>query len=322
MYDLSLSGESSSRVSIEDTYESHCYTPDSPEYPDQLSLLNKPPKELYHLGQPIKLLKAPIVAVVGSRKATRYGLTIARSLGRGLAQRGISVCSGLALGIDGACHRGVIDEMQSGTGSGPPIGVLGHGWGKLHPRQHRELALAVMRHGMLFTEYAPGSPASRYTFPARNRIIAALSDHVVIVEAGARSGSLHTAEFALDLGKTVWAVPNGIGSPNSQGVLTLIKEGAQALVNVEEFLESIAPSKRPRKRETWPPLSSDEQHLLVSLADNDGQLDHVCESLDWSATELAYRLTGLELQGLVGRAIDGTWQVLCWELVRKLKQKI
>ncbi len=306
---------------MEETYESLCYTPDSPDYPERLSQLHQPPKELYHLGQPISLLKPPIVAVVGSRKATRYGLTIARRLGRGLAQRGVSVCSGLALGIDGACHRGVIDEIQAGSGSGPPIGVLGHGWGKLHPRQHRELALAVMRHGMLLTEYPPGSPASRYTFPARNRIIAALSDHVVIVEAGARSGSLHTAQFALDLGKTVWAVPNGIGSPNSQGVLSILNEGAQALINVEEFLESVAPSRRPGKKEQLPLLSSDDQYLLMSLADSDGRIDEVCNSLDWSASELAYRLTGLELQGLVGRALDGTWQILCWELVRKLKEK-
>lgn len=296
-------------------------TPACDQYPAQLAHLADPPLRLFHRGLPLDSIRGPIVAIVGSRKATRHGLGISKELGKCLAQRGVSVCSGLALGIDGACHRAVVDEIEFSGVSAPPIAVLGHGWGTLHPREHHALAQRVESHGILLTEYPPGTPATRYTFPARNRIIAALARHVVIVEAGARSGSLHTARYADQLGRTLWVVPNGLGRVNSEGVLNLIKGGVEVISSIPEFLEEVAPSKcaAPNPK-TLPVMEPEERELLFALARSDGSVDQFCDSTSWSANELAYRLTSLELAGLVRRAPGGTWDVLCGELLGQLEE--
>jgi DNA processing protein len=267
-----------------------------------------------------------IVGVVGSRKASSFGLSFARRLGATLARKNASVCSGLALGIDGAVHRGVLEEIARNPKAAPPVGVLGHGWGAIHPPSHEELAKEVERTGSLLTEYQPGAPPTRWTFPARNRIIAALSDHVVVVEAGSRSGSLYTAEFAEQLGRTVWIVPNAPGRPNSAGVLGLWKAGAQTIIDLDEFAETVAPSKveNERSSEALPPSlnSPENREILAHLARCDGSLDDICESEKWTPTELACRVTELELDGVVRRMIDGRWTILRWDLAGHLSQEV
>jgi DNA processing protein len=297
-------------------------TPACAEYPRKLLDLADPPLRLFHKGLPLEQLPALVVGVVGSRGASRFGQQWARKLGSSLARRGVSVCSGLAQGIDGAVHRGVVDELHRNSDAAPPIGVLGHGWGPIFPLENTRLAQEVERYGLLLTEYQRGSPPARWTFPARNRIIASLSDHLVVVEAGARSGSLYTAEFALDLGRTVWIVPNAPGRPNSAGVLALWRGGADAILDLEEFAETIAPSTQRLSAPNNPlsKLSKENTKLLELLYQAEGTVDDICRNLSWSPTELAYRLTELEIDGLIRRRLDGAWDVLCWDLLGHLDE--
>lgn len=293
-------------------------TPSCPTYPEKLTHLADPPLRLFYRGLPLSNLSSTVVAVVGSRKATQYGLTSARQLGASLARCGVSVCSGLARGIDAAVHRGVLDELKRNPGAARPVGVLGHGWGQMYPSVNRDLFQQLLKTGVLLTEYARHTPPSRWTFPARNRLIAALSDHVVVVEAGERSGSLHTAEFAQQLHREVWVVPGSPGRPNSSGVLNLLtKEGTRMIVDFEQFVYEVAPRPKPAQR-ALPTLTDDTKVLLRALARAEGCLGTLCEEVDWSATEIAYRLTELELEGLVQRNLEGNYDLLCWDLLRDL----
>ncbi len=256
---------------------------------------------------------------MGSRKATSYGLSSSRRLGAALARHGVTVCSGLARGIDGAVHRGVIEELKKDRDAARPIAVLGHGWDFVHPRENEALFRQVAEWGTLLTEYPPDHPPSRWTFPARNRIIAALSDVLVVVEAGARSGSLHTAGFAEELGRDVWAVPSSPGKPNSAGVLKLLGSGANMLTDFDEFVHQVTQKSRRTPRQGPPQLDPDSRELLLRLARSEGDIGAICDDLDWSATEIAYRLTELELAGLIARNIQGQWDLLCWELLPQLR---
>ena len=297
-------------------------SPACPEYPDGLKRLSDPPLRIFHKGLPWSNITSQVVAVVGSRKATRFGLSWARQLGVALARNGISVCSGLALGIDGACHRGVISEIRRNPKAGAPIAVLGHGWGRLHPVEHHKLAQEVKQFGLVLTEYQRGSPPTRWSFPARNRIIAALSDHIVVVEAGAKSGSIHTADFALDLGKTVWIVPSSPGSPNSAGVLALLKEGAEVMTSISEFIQQVSetpllPDRTPCSTDHIE-LSQEQRLLLIELAKCECRIEHLESTSKWTATDLACHLTELELLGLIGRSVHGGWEIIGWNLVSQL----
>lgn len=296
-------------------------TPSCPGYPEGLRRLADPPLRLFTQGKPLEGLPLPVVAVVGSRKASPFGLRFAQELGASIARRGLSVCSGLALGIDAAAHRGVLEELSRNTQAGPPIAVLGHGWGNIYPSANRELAKAVLQNGSLVTEFSPGTPPAKWTFPARNRVIAALSQHVVIVEASARSGSLSTARHALDLGCSVWIVPNAPGRPNSAGVLSLWKDGADIITDIDEFLNEIAPLRTPSKDAELSNLELSPENLKVleCLARHEGDLGALCEELRFSATEIAYRLTELELENVLRRSLNGRWEIVRWDLLSHLR---
>lgn len=296
-------------------------TPGCPGYPQKLLQLADPPLRLFHQGHPPDHLDDLVVGVVGSRKASHFGSHFAAKLGGALSRHGVKVCSGLAYGIDAEAHRGVLKNLQHNTSGGQPIGILGHGWGHMHPKQHLKLAEEVSRRGALLTEYSRDTPPSRWTFPARNRIIAALSDHLVVVEAGPRSGSLHTANFALDLGRHVWVVPNAPGRPNSAGVLRLLSSGASPIIDLEEFVEIVAPSLRKRKsrKSEAPSLCEESRSLLQLIARTEGSFDRVAEASPWTVVELAHRLAELELENLIQRTIDGNWSILRWDLVGELE---
>jgi DNA processing protein len=294
-------------------------TPACELFPEKLRHLTDPPLRLFYRGKPLDSLSQSLVAVVGSRKATRYGLSAARRLGAALARHDVTVCSGLARGIDGAVHRGVLDELKRNPQAASPVGVLGHGWGQMHPPENRDLFADLLKNGVLLTEYERYTPPSRWTFPARNRIIAALSDHVVVVEAGVRSGSLHTANFAAELGREVWVVPSSPGRPNSAGVLNLLTlDGTRIIVDFDEFVQQVAPRPTGTHQCEYSTLPKDTKRLLLALAKAEGQLDPLCEALDWSPTEMAYRLTELELEGLVRRNLEGNYDLLCWDLLSQL----
>jgi DNA processing protein len=219
----------------------------APDYPARLLHLTDPPPVLFVRGRS-ELLAGGGVAIVGSRKSTQRGRDVARRLGRALAARSIPVVSGMALGVDGAAHQGALDA------EGPTVAVLGCGADRAYPRGHARIFRRILDGGLVLSEFAPGTPPLPHHFPRRNRILAALADAVVVVEAAARSGALITVEHALDLGLDVWAVPGPIDSPSCRGSNELLSDGARPLVSVDDFVRVVgqgttpSPSPPPRPR--------------------------------------------------------------------------
>lgn len=212
-----------------------------PGYPARLGHLHRPPPVLYLCG-PARLPAARAVAVVGTRQATGYGRRMARDLAGGLARAGWVVVSGMAAGVDGAAHRAALDA------EGSTVGVLGSGLEHEYPASHRDLYRSMRRQGLLATEFPPEVPPEPGFFPRRNRIIAALADAVVVVQAGRRSGARITADHALDLGREVFAVPGPVGPAASEGVHRLLREGACPATCAGDVLETLGAGGRPAAR--------------------------------------------------------------------------
>ncbi len=177
---------------------------------------------------------APAVAVVGTRRCTRYGLTLAEGFGRALAQSGWTTVSGLARGIDAAAHRGTL------TGHGEAVAVLGSGIDVVYPSENRELYQSIVAgQGAVMSEYPPGTPPDRWRFPARNRLIAAIASAVVVVEAGDKGGALITARLAAELGRPVFAVPGDVDRAASVGCNLLIRDGAIPVLGIDDLIEEL-----------------------------------------------------------------------------------
>lgn len=211
-----------------------------PGYPGVLRQLHDPPPVLFLRGD-ASILESPAVAVVGSRRATVYGRRTAEAVGGALAREGVPVVSGLALGIDAAAHRGAL-----GAG-GRAIGVLGSGVDVPHPPTNSALIRRVGEEHLLVSEFMPGEPPLPHNFPRRNRILAALAEAVVVVEAAAKSGALITVDHATDLGREVLAVPGRVDSRTSQGTNALIRDGAQVVVDPFRVVELLAPDRFGRR---------------------------------------------------------------------------
>lgn len=206
----------------------------SARYPARLLDLYDPPNLLYINGD-IDLLKLPMIAIVGSRLASPEGLKNARFFAQELSRAGALVISGMAKGVDGAAHQAVID-----LGAGHfTAAILGTGIDVTYPRQHQNLSDKIRRHGLLISEFPLGAGPKRWHFPKRNRIIAALSIGVVVIEAAEKSGSLITAKLAADLGREVFAVPGSIQHPNSIGCHQLIQQGAKLTFRPADILEDL-----------------------------------------------------------------------------------
>lgn len=205
-------------------------------YPATLRLTGAAPWALIARGDPALLTDiawAKSVSIVGSRRGTSYGREVARSLGHGLAAAGTTVISGMAFGIDACAHRGAIE-------GGRTVAVLGCGPDLAYPASHRSLWRRIMESGLVISELPPGTGAWRWTFPARNRIIAGISGMTVVVEAAKRSGSLITADFAADFGRRLGAVPGPVTSRNSAGVNDLLAGGAQLVREARDVLEAMS----------------------------------------------------------------------------------
>lgn len=201
------------------------------EYPQSLLDIYDPPKQLYVLGDD-KILNEFGIAIVGSRNCTKYGEQTAKSLSYNLAKYNINVISGMARGIDSAAHTGCI------IGNGKTIAVLGSGFNHIYPKENKSLFNEILENGgAVITEYEPNTMPNAENFPRRNRIISGLSKGVVVVEARERSGSLITAELALNEGKEVFAVPGNINSNLSKGTNELIKDGAKLVTNIFDIIE-------------------------------------------------------------------------------------
>jgi DNA processing protein len=204
----------------------------NPGYPAELLNLSDPPPVLFLRGRS-DLLHRPAVAIVGSRRATETGRRMAERIAAVLARRGVVVVSGMAMGIDGAAHRGAL------SAGGDTVAVLGCGANVAYPTSNRKLHRDIGREGLLVTEFEPGEGALPHHFPKRNRIIAALANAVIVVEAGDRSGALITVEHALDLGRDVFAVPGSVESEASRGTNALLRDGARILPSPEAILQEL-----------------------------------------------------------------------------------
>lgn len=228
-------------------------------YPAMLREIDDPPESLWYVGD-ITLLQGRCVAVVGSRDATEYGIRVADDIGRILGSGGIHVVSGMAYGIDIAAHQGALGS------DGSTIAVLGSGIDMERSVRKSGIFRNIMEEGLVVTEYPPGYPASRWTFPRRNRIISGLSLATCVVEAGIGSGSLITAELAAEQGRTVYAVPGNISSPMSLGTNKLIKDGAVPVITAEDILHDLGIYIKEEKE-----VGIDER-ILLSLLSAEGEM--------------------------------------------------
>jgi DNA processing protein len=267
-------------------------------YPKAFLNIPDPPTAFYAQGR-AELLNAPAVAIVGSRNATPQGLRDAQAFALELSQAGLTIASGMAIGIDAAAHRGGL------AGEGSSIAVLGTGPDIIYPPRNRELAGELARRGCIITEFALGSPPAAGNFPQRNRLISGISRGVLVVEASMpRSGSLVTARCAADQNRDVFAIPGSIHSPLSKGCHWLIKQGAKLVENADDVLEElgIAPKcERPaRKREQKP------DPLLEAIGFAPASIDQLAQRSSLDAATLAARLSHLEIEGRV-EALAGGW---------------
>lgn len=261
-------------------------------YPPLLAELYDPPPRLHLRGGDPEVLHRPAVAVVGARSCSSYGGQVARDLSRELAAAGVLVVSGLARGVDGEAHRGAL------AGGGLTAAVLGCGIDRDYPRAHAELARRIVESGgLIVSEYAPGVEPAPWRFPARNRIIAGLAAATVVVEARERSGALITADFALELGREVFAVPGEITSGLSRGTNDLIRQGATPLLAADDVLEALGIEPTPPVVPDT--LSPGAQAALELLADEPRSLDELVRATSLASAEAAVALTELELAGLV-----------------------
>ncbi len=263
-------------------------------YPERLGALEQPPPVLYLRGA-ILPEDAWAVAVVGTRRVTRYGRQVAEEIGAALARQGITVVSGLARGVDGIAHRAA---LQAG---GRTIAVLGSGVDHIYPPEHRRLAEEIITAGALVSDYPPGTPPDAANFPPRNRIIAGLALATVVVEAGETSGALITARFAAEQGREVFAVPGGIYAPQSKGPNRLIKNGAHPFLSVDDLLEVLNITQVEQYRQARLALPDDpvESKLLSLLRDEPLHVDELRAQADLPVAQVSAALTMMELKGLV-----------------------
>jgi DNA processing protein len=268
----------------------------SPEYPPQLYDLASPPTRLWAIGD-LATLCEPVVAIVGTRRATSYGLRITRALASAFARAGACVVSGMALGIDGAAHRGALD------GGGRTVAVLGSGVDRPYPRANLAIYREIAEKGLLLSEMEPGAHPHRGSFPNRNRIIAGLARLTIIVEAPFKSGAIHTVRYALELNREVAVVLGPIDSPQSAGSNLLIREGAHPITSIDDAITLAGLS--PRKI-AGPQIDDPiEMRVWSALASEAASLDDLCARAALPVAECLAAVTGLELRGAVECALTG-----------------
>jgi DNA processing protein len=281
----------------------HCRHDDG--YPAALLDLPDPPAIVHVAGDAERFRAAMAadrvsVAVVGARRASDYGLEAARAIGRGLAAAGVTVVSGMALGADSAAHTGALEV------GGPTIAVLAGGADRPYPQSKRRLYAAIRRHGCVVAEMPPGFVGFRWSFPARNRLIAALARLTVVVEARERSGSLITAELARDLGRDVAAVPGRVSSPLAAGTNALLKDGAALVRGPEDALDLACGVGAWHERDRADQVPRHLRSLLTAVAEGHETLDALATA-GLGVGEAMAGLAELEMLGHVRRAVGGRY---------------
>lgn len=284
----------------------HKITLSTSDVPEKLRNIPSPPKQLFVLGNDVnELLKRPCVTIIGSRKVSAYGRVVTTSLAGELARAGIVIISGLALGVDSLAHKAALDA------GGPTIAVLPTGLDRIYPATHQDLARQIVeKGGALVTEYPEGTTVYKTNFIARNRIASGLGDALLITEAAEKSGTLHTANFALEQGRPVLAVPGNITSPNSVGTNNLIKSGATPVTSVDDVFYVLG--IKPEKAKKEAPKSSDpNEQILLDLIY--AGIDDGAELLEKSALDLRIfnqTLTMLEIRGLIRPLGNNRWALI------------
>ena len=262
------------------------------EYPKSLRVIDNPPKELYCAGD-ISLLKSKNAAVVGSRKFTSYGREVSGLVSRELAKVGITVVSGMAYGIDTFAHEGALKV------SGKTAAVLGTGLNKAYPAVNRGLMDRIYEEGLLISEFEPDFPGKKYAFPLRNRIISGLSSHVIIVEAGLKSGALITASYALEQGKEIYSVPGNIMNYSSAGTNKLISDGAIPLINIKDLISDMGVNSIDNGDELKD-LSEDEKKFAMMIKNNSGiTTEGIYDRTNKKISSINAMVTVLELKGVI-----------------------
>lgn len=292
-------------------------TLDDDRYPPLLKNIPDAPPVLYILGQ-AELLKLPQLAIVGSRNPTHAGKDIAHDFAAYLTKMGMTITSGMALGIDAAAHQGALDSMLN-NGHGFTVAVTGTGLDRVYPAKHRDLAHNIAENGVLVSEYAPGTPPLPGNFPRRNRIISGLSMGVLVVEAALQSGSLITARLAIEQGREVFAVPGSIHHPLAKGCHSLIRQGAKLVETAEHVLEELGgfvglmgefaeensqseqKSDQKQKTDSNSGFNIDDEYkeVLKCVDFEPTSVDKVVERSGLTADAVCSMLLVLELQGYV-----------------------
>ncbi len=270
---------------------------ESSEYPDSLRMIDKPPLVLYCYGN-INLLKDLCIGIVGTRRASPYGKWVTAEIAKALVRCGATHVSGMAEGIDSAGHKAVLEA------GGKSIAVLGTGIDVCFPKSSKLIYDELKQNGLIISEYSPGTVGRPWNFPARNRIISALAEKLVVVEGALRSGSLITAKIALNQGKDLYAVPGNINQPNSIGPNCLIEDGAIPIVNPTEIAETLGIGSFPKLRaESELCGLQKEIYELVSVSGSIS-VEDIVNCLNSSIEKILAELTMLELQGFLN--IDGS----------------
>ncbi len=284
---------------------------DDADYPAALLETADPPPVFYCLGQRA-LLGRPALAIVGSRNATPQGCADAEAFAAALSGAGVTVVSGLALGIDTAAHRGALPH------AGSSIAVVGTGLDRVYPARNQSLAHQLAARGALVSEFAPGTPPQKANFPRRNRVISGLARGVLVVEATLSSGSLITARFAAEQGREVFALPGSIHSPFSKGCHRLIRDGAKLVETAQDIFDELdlpgpilapAPAAAPPGREGASPGSANAR-VLAALGPAPAAVEAIVAASGLDAAAVLAALTGLELAGRAAAVPGGLWQRL------------
>lgn len=269
-------------------------------YPPALLDLRSPPRVLWAIGD-MAMLGSPIVAIVGTRKATAYGERVTREIAAALARAGASIVSGMARGIDRCAHTAALDV------GGRTVAVLGTGVDIAYPAAHRPLHRRIRQRGLVLSEELPGAHAGPGSFPKRNRLIAALASVTIVTEAGVDSGAGITAGHALELGRTLAAVPGPIDSPQSKGTNLFIRDGATVIAEVDDALQLVGLTRRVQRPDLEVATSA-EQAVWTALADGPLDVDTLAARSGLPARECLAAVTTLELNGAIECALTGEIQ--------------
>jgi len=268
---------------------------DSKSYPLLLKQIPDPPKILYCRGD-IMLLQNESVSIVGSRNATDYGLWVTKRLSKTLAQNGVTIISGMAMGIDSFAHKACLDA------GGKTIAVLGNGTDICYPKSNEKLYRQILKSGLIISDYKDGTMPQKYSFPLRNRIISGLSKITVVVEAGLKSGSLITAERAAEQGRSVYAIPGNLNRNTSFGCNKLISDGANIMISFDDVLRELGMSVKISDDE-YKNLSGSEKEIIFCLREHgEMTVDSLYEKTGLAPSLLTGMVTVLEMKGHVQTA--------------------